>query len=227
MHEALAEDVLKAYQGLSLTTRLKPKSGSSFVKFIDIAVMVNDAAIDMGIQIIAESVKYRVALSSLMVWLNPLKHWLSETPFVILPLHLSRIHRGLIIVKVAFPTTLRVNLYEPLHQQCYRKEIKSAWRITETGAMERFPRKIIKKWNNEPAQPDGTSCGHMILGMVYAFVCNAHRFKRHRISDAYIRVMRLRQTWLILYTTKRAQPSQEDLAEMQKTDTEISKALTP
>ncbi|KAG3017536.1 hypothetical protein PC121_g12776 [Phytophthora cactorum] len=128
MHEALAEDVLKTYQGLSLMTRLKPKSGSSFVKFIDIAVMVNDAAIDMGIQMIAESVKYRVALSSLMVWLKPLKQWLSETPFVILPLHLSRIQRGLIIVKVAFPTTLRVNLYEPLHQQCYRKEIKSAWK---------------------------------------------------------------------------------------------------
>ncbi|KAG3097908.1 hypothetical protein PI125_g15500 [Phytophthora idaei] len=216
-------------------TRLKLKSGSSFVKFIDIAVMVNDAAIDMGIQMIAESVKYRVALSSLMVRLKPLKQWLSETPFVTLPLHLSRIHRGLIIVKVAFPTTLRVNLYEPLHQQCYRKELKvpgrtscyHIWRITETGAMERFPRKIIKKWNNEPAQPDGTSCGLMILGMVYVFVCNARRFKRHRISDAYIRVMRLRLTWLILYTTKRAQPSQEDLAEMQKTDKEISEVLTP
>ncbi|ETN11625.1 hypothetical protein PPTG_22600 [Phytophthora nicotianae INRA-310] len=79
MHEALANDVLTKYSGLSLVTVLKTKSGSSFVKFSDIAggipreVMVNDSIIDMGIKMIADSVKGCVALSSLMIWPSALK----------------------------------------------------------------------------------------------------------------------------------------------------------
>ncbi|KAG6976301.1 hypothetical protein JG688_00001519 [Phytophthora aleatoria] len=63
MHEALAQDVLKKYSVLSLMTMLKTKSGSSFVKFIDIAagiprdVIVNDAVIDTGINMIVEGLK--------------------------------------------------------------------------------------------------------------------------------------------------------------------------
>ncbi|ETL46528.1 hypothetical protein L916_03594 [Phytophthora nicotianae] len=95
-------------------TVLKTKSGSSFVKFSDIAggipreMMVNDSIIDMAIKRIADS-------------------WLSETAFIVLPLHLSRIHWGVIIVEVAFPTTSIVNFYEPLHQQGYKEEIKKVW----------------------------------------------------------------------------------------------------
>ncbi|ETK93102.1 hypothetical protein L915_03657, partial [Phytophthora nicotianae] len=73
VHEALANDVLTKYYGLSLMTVLKTKSGSSFVKFSDIAggipreMMVNDSIIDTAIKRIADSVKGRVALSSLMI----------------------------------------------------------------------------------------------------------------------------------------------------------------
>ncbi|KAG3099086.1 hypothetical protein PI124_g15437 [Phytophthora idaei] len=113
---------------------LKTKSGSSFVKSIDIAagiprdVMGNAAVIDMGINMIVEGLKGWVALSSLMVWPKSPEQWLSETPFVILPLHLSRIHWRVIIVEVAFPTTLRVNFYESLHHQQYQTEIKNVWK---------------------------------------------------------------------------------------------------
>ncbi|KAF1791739.1 hypothetical protein GQ600_17227 [Phytophthora cactorum] len=185
-------------------TVLKTKSGSSFVKFINVAGgipregMVNDSVIDMGIKMIADSVKGCVALSSLMMWPSALKQWLSETPLVILPLHLSRIHWCVIIVE--------------------------NWHA-ESGAKERFPKEIVKKWINELVQPDGTSCGLMILGMIYAFVRNAHRFKRHRVTEAYMRVMRLRITWLLLCITKRVQPSAEIITEMLKTDEEISRLL--
>ncbi|GMG18085.1 unnamed protein product [Phytophthora fragariaefolia] len=157
--------------------------------------MLNDAIIDMGITMIAESVKGCVAFSSLTMslrWPNPPTQWLSETPFVILPPYLSTIHWGVIIVEVAFPTTLRVNFYEPLHQDSYRKEIKNAWKPnllpylekchTGTGAKVPFPKAIIKEWITEPSQPDRKSCGIMILGMVYAYVRNTHRFKRHRVT---------------------------------------------
>ncbi|KAF1780158.1 hypothetical protein GQ600_27301 [Phytophthora cactorum] len=62
--------------------------------------------------------------------------------------------------------------------------------------------------------------------MIYAFVPNAHRFKRHRVTEAYMHVVRLRLTRLLLCTTKRDQPSEESITEMQKTDEEISKVLT-
>ncbi|ETP51053.1 hypothetical protein F442_03736 [Phytophthora nicotianae P10297] len=89
--------------------------------------MVNDSIIDTAIKRIADSVKGCVALSSLMIWPSALKQWLSETAFIVLPLHLSRIHWGVIIVEVAFPTTSIVNFYEPLHQQGYKEEIKKVW----------------------------------------------------------------------------------------------------
>ncbi|ETM47497.1 hypothetical protein F442_08016 [Phytophthora nicotianae P10297] len=79
VHEALANDVLTKYYGFSLMTVLKTKSGSSFVKFSDIAggipreMMVNDSIIDMSIKMIADSVKGCVALSSLMIWPSALK----------------------------------------------------------------------------------------------------------------------------------------------------------
>ncbi|ETN13916.1 hypothetical protein PPTG_22271 [Phytophthora nicotianae INRA-310] len=61
--------------------------------------------------------------------------------------------------------------------------------------------------------------------MVYAFVRNAHRFKRHRITEAYMRVMRLKLTWVLLCTTKRVQPNEDNTTQMMKTDEEVSKLL--
>ncbi|GMF20553.1 unnamed protein product [Phytophthora fragariaefolia] len=71
VHEALADDVVKKYSMLSLMTELKTKSGRSLVKFRDVVSgvlrcgMLNDAAIDMGVTMIAESVQGCVAFSSL------------------------------------------------------------------------------------------------------------------------------------------------------------------
>ncbi|ETN11626.1 hypothetical protein PPTG_22601 [Phytophthora nicotianae INRA-310] len=75
----------------------------------------------------------------------------------------------------------------PCTSRATKKEIKKVWTEkllpflenshAESGAKERFPQEIVKKWINEPIQPDGTSCGLMVLGMVYLFVHNAHRFK--------------------------------------------------
>ncbi|KAG6962296.1 hypothetical protein JG688_00008652 [Phytophthora aleatoria] len=67
----------------------------------------------------------------------------------------------------------------------------------------------------------------MILGIVYAYVRNAHRFERHRITEAYLSVIRLRLAWLLLCSTKRIPPNEYNLVEMHATDQEISKVLTP
>ncbi|KAG6970417.1 hypothetical protein JG688_00004880 [Phytophthora aleatoria] len=63
--------------------------------------------------------------------------------------------------------------------------------------------------------------------MVYAYGRNEHIFKHHRITEAYLCVMRLRLTWLMLCTTKRIQPSEYNLAKLQKIDEEISNIPTP
>ncbi|KAF1780156.1 hypothetical protein GQ600_27299 [Phytophthora cactorum] len=91
---------------------------------------------------------------ALMVWPKAPEQWLSETPFVILPLHLSRIHWRVIIVEVAFPTTLLVNFYESLLQQQYRQKSRMCgkqvatylenWH-SESGPKKRFPKEIVKK----------------------------------------------------------------------------------
>ncbi|GMF48121.1 unnamed protein product [Phytophthora fragariaefolia] len=246
VHEALADDGVKKYSMLSLMTELKTKSGRSLVKFRDVVSgvlrcgMLNDAVIDMGVTMIAESVQGCVAFSSLSMvveWPTPPRQWLSETPYIIVPLHLSTNHWGVIIVEIGFPTTLKVYFYEPLHQECYRKEISNAWKNgllpylekwhIASGAKECFPKEIITKWISEPTQPDLKSCGVMVLGIVYAYVRNTYRFERHLVTDAYLSVMRLRLAWLLLCSTERAPPSDYNLVEMQTTDQEISNVLKP
>ncbi|GMF26506.1 unnamed protein product [Phytophthora fragariaefolia] len=122
----LADDVVKKYSMLSLMKELKTKSGRSLVKFREVVSgvlrcgMLNDAVIDMGVTMIAESVQGCVAFSSLSMvggWPTSPRQWLSETPYIIVPLHLSTNHWGVIIVEIGFPTTLKVYFYEPLHQE--------------------------------------------------------------------------------------------------------------
>ncbi|KUF78452.1 hypothetical protein AM587_10001952 [Phytophthora nicotianae] len=227
-------------------TELKTKSGEGVVKFCDVVSRVlrdgllNDAVIDFGIRMIAESVDGCITFSSLTLvagWPKPPRQWLSETSYVVMPINLSSNYWGVIIVEITFPTTLTVYFYEPLHDHCYRKELDNTWDYqlrpylekwhSQSGSKEPFPKQIIVKWIAKPSQPDLKCCGVMVLGILYAYLRNTHRFERHRVTEAYVSVIRLRLAWLLLCTTKMIPHSKKNLKEMQKTIQEISKVLLP
>ncbi|KAF1788302.1 hypothetical protein GQ600_1464 [Phytophthora cactorum] len=220
----------KTYSALSLMTMLKTKSGPSFVKSIDIAagiprdVIGNAAVIDMGINMIVEGLKGWAALSSLMVWPKSPEQWLSETPFN---------YWRVIIVEVAFPTTLRVNFYESLptaisdrNQECVEKQVATILGELTFGewSKERFSKEIVKKWVNEPAQPHGTAVDSC-FGNDLRVRANAHRLSVivHRGVHACGEIETDAATTV---HNKAGQPSEESITEMQKTDEEISKVLT-
>ncbi|KAE9087348.1 hypothetical protein PF010_g9142 [Phytophthora fragariae] len=53
-------------------------------------------------------------------------------------------------------------------------------------------------WLNAPKQPDGTSCGVLVIAQVYCMLKDSFRFTEAIVTNDDVAVMRLRIMWMML-----------------------------
>ncbi|KAF4035917.1 hypothetical protein GN244_ATG12060 [Phytophthora infestans] len=160
---------------------------------------------------------------------------LSLMKYLVYPCNISCEHWTLLVAKVDFKEKISVFLYDPIGK--YETETErewdhgcihlfsngtrigssSEWSGIQNRASNNQPTlpllklpKVKKEMLRNPIQPDGASCGVMILAQAYALVNNVTRFNTKRsVSMSYVRSMRLRTLWLLLcYSNEQSFPQE-------------------
>ncbi|EGZ30346.1 hypothetical protein PHYSODRAFT_323744 [Phytophthora sojae] len=98
--------------------------------------------------------------------------------------------------------------YEPLCDPQYRATIEDTYEETvapfllgghkKTMIGVEYPVVENGVWLDAPRQPDGTSCGVMVIAQVYCMLKDNFRFTKATVSADDVAVMRLRIMWMIL-----------------------------
>ncbi|RLN48597.1 hypothetical protein BBJ28_00022563 [Nothophytophthora sp. Chile5] len=177
---------------------------------------LNDAVLAYGIEAICEGNKDVLLLSShalKMSFPEPPKKKLFAMKFVVLPINHANMHWTVIIVEVGALGVLSVHYYDPLCSDNYKRKMIKIWdekflpflqkwhedRLDTDGPDYPFPGIVHPHKMSRPKQPDGGSCGMMVMGMVFTYVRTDGRgFELDNVTTDYIKAMRLRLLWLIL-----------------------------
>ncbi|KAG6956469.1 hypothetical protein JG688_00011407 [Phytophthora aleatoria] len=148
--------------------------------------MLNDLVIDFSIRYICSTLGEIYPLNSFALTMgcpNPPKTLVSIFHYVLLPVHLSGIHWGVIITRLAYKQDqpcITPYYYEPLCDKDYQatkllpclKTVATFLRDChdETMPTSEFPSESVGVWLDTPKQPDGTSCGVLCIAQVYAML---------------------------------------------------------
>ncbi|GMF55922.1 unnamed protein product [Phytophthora fragariaefolia] len=76
-------------------------------------------------------------------------------------------------------------------------------------------------WLKAPKQPDGTSCGVMIIAQVQSVLKDSFRFSKTTVTADDIAVMRLRIMWMIVMQPEVSTVANKLAAAVDATDLEL------
>ncbi|ETI52415.1 hypothetical protein F443_04424 [Phytophthora nicotianae P1569] len=199
--------------------------------------MLSDTIIDFGIRCICESIGNCYALDSFAPSLRcprPPEIPIESCKYVGLPVHLSDIHWGVIIVDISYRTvmaTVTPYFYEPLCSTAYNDTLQHTYetvvaeflKVWHDSAMPGEPYPIVEEnvWLSGPKQPDGTSCGVLVLAQVYTMLKNTLLFTRCAVSQDDVTIMRLRIMWMILRQPEVTTRENKVAKAVQDTDIEL------
>ncbi|KAG1693451.1 hypothetical protein DVH05_023534 [Phytophthora capsici] len=242
-HQQLADDIVRVLEGacLSSTFRLDCGEGTVMVeKMVGMLArdrMLSDTIIDFGIRCICESIGNCYALDSFAPSLGcprPPETSIESCKYVVLPVHLSDIHWGVIIVNISYRTemaTVTPYYYEPLCSAAYNDTLQHTYetvvadflKVWHDSSMLGEPYPIVEEtvWLSGPKQPDGTSCGVLVLAQVYTVLRNSLLFTRCAVSHDDVIIMRLRIMWMILRQPEVTTRENKVAKAVQDTDLEL------
>ncbi|KAF1789247.1 Ulp1 protease family, C-terminal catalytic domain [Phytophthora cactorum] len=149
---------------------------------------------------------------------------IGEIKFIVNPVNLKANHWGTIILRLKTTektTRLHVYMYEPLIDEGYREEMETVWvgipkndndeQSEEREGLRGFvlrwheasmpKRKLIIDpidWVETPQQPDGASCGILVVAQAYNYLTGNVEQQTYNVSSDDIKVMRLRMLWVIM-----------------------------
>lgn len=84
-----------------------------------------------------------------------------------------------------------------------------------------FPHESESEWVMSPTQPDGSSCGVMVVAHAYSYLKSQYTFQSSNVTKDDFAIMRLRVLWMIV-----TQPTVSvDTTEALKIASETDKAL--
>ncbi|EGZ19505.1 hypothetical protein PHYSODRAFT_493825 [Phytophthora sojae] len=255
LHQTLAEAVLEKYNSTVLSSDLRLPSGQDSIRFDQIVGfvagnrMLNDDILRFTLLLMAEQLTTSQTLvfsphAPMLGFPRPPQHTrLTSVSFMILPVFFSSSnHWGIIIVEVDMdmPTpTIYVFYYESIGADSYLSVMKEIWNkkllahlklwyvqdCDDRARAEGFPFTVVEEAISVPLQPDGTSCGVMVIAMAYSYLTGNRDFPLHKVTKAYVACMRLRILWMVM-TKAVIEPIPQLIKEhASKTNKELKKAL--
>ncbi|KAL3667370.1 hypothetical protein V7S43_007596 [Phytophthora oleae] len=106
------------------------------------------------------------------------------------------------------PPTITPYFYEPLCSTAYVDTMESTYNTAMAEFLkdwhdssmpgEAYPTVEEGVWLTSPKQPDGTSCGVLVIAQVYTMLRNSLLFAKTSVSVNDVAIMRLRIMWMIL-----------------------------
>ncbi|KAE9345624.1 hypothetical protein PF008_g8655 [Phytophthora fragariae] len=247
-HAALANEVLKQLEGASLSSIFRLESGEGTVK-LDKMVgmlarkeMLSDTIIDFAIRCICDALGDCYALDTYAATFrcpDPPQTRISSMHYVVSPVHLSNIRWGVIIVSITYqtePPAITPYFYEPLCDSRYRATMEDTYEETvapfllcwheKTMTGVEYPVVENGVWLDAPRQPDGTSCGVMVIAQVYCMLKDNFRFTNTTVSDDDVAIMRLRIMWMILMQPEVSTVANQVAKTVDATDLELMATVT-
>ncbi|OWZ14875.1 hypothetical protein PHMEG_00011575 [Phytophthora megakarya] len=219
-HQQIADEIIKILQSVCLSSTFRLSRGECTVvveKMVGMVArdrMLSDTIIDLCVRCICQSVGNSYALDSYSVMMGCPSHPDTEIKYynyVVLPVHLSNIHWGVIIVDISYrmdPPTITPYFYEPLCSANYTETMEYAYDTAVAEFLknwhnasmlgESYPTTEKSVWLTSPKQPDGTSCGVLIIAQIYTMLKNSLLFTKSFVSEDDAAIMRLRIMWMFL-----------------------------
>ncbi|RLN70201.1 hypothetical protein BBJ28_00025943, partial [Nothophytophthora sp. Chile5] len=241
----LAADVIAKFEGSCMASRHSIKSGTATIRFDEMVGYLagdrwlNDAIMSYAIHAICSESPECYMLSSLVCdnkFPSPPDMSIGDAKFVILPINIRRIHWCLILVSLDVPNKIEAHFYDPMRGQSYREHVQGVWKDQLLPFLNRwhehsfdgmpFQCPVFTHWVSTPRQPDGDSCGIMVLGVVFNYVRSLDfSFERDTVTKNYVSAMRLRLLWILL--TRSRLHSLEAVHEVaaRKTDQELRRVF--
>lgn len=139
------------------------------------------------------------------------------------------------MVRIAYltePPCFTPYYYEPLCSSTFHAVMEStyidvlvpfmkAWHDNTMPHME-YPVEEEGVWLDAPKQPDGTSCGVMVIAQVYAMLKDSFQFSNTAPTADDIAVMRLRIMWMILMQPEVSTVANRIASAIAQTDLELA-----
>ncbi|TYZ60576.1 hypothetical protein PybrP1_006533 [[Pythium] brassicae (nom. inval.)] len=213
-NQRMADGILAVLRTSSLTTQFRLLSNNAtillrkVVGYLGGVSMLNGAVVNMCCQFICDQQGKSVFLSSHAFGLGtpPIRRAPGS--------HLWQ-SLGVIVVTVAYPSKITAQLYEQMvHDHCATK-LDKVWKNRllpflkmwhrDSKEVEPLPR-VVKTWVKNPKQPDGSSCGVLVVAAVYSMLRECDELtvpllQIGQVSAEEVHVMRLRAMWLLLCAT--------------------------
>jgi hypothetical protein len=230
-HQQIADEVHYSIRESALHTMFNLKLTKGWITLEDVIGnlarnhMLTDAVIDYSVRYICRERKDCFLVSSLAVsgssWPKPTES-IAAFRFIIMPAHIGG-HWGVIIAEMEFSvdgSRVTVHQYESLIQAHYGRRLEAMWTDGLLPFMRRwyerceeqlpFPSEIERVVIEQPDQPDGVSCGVMVVGMVASFLSDTSEFRDDDVTLEYVRIMRLRLMWAVLCDSTRGELSKDE-----------------
>ncbi|POM74457.1 Hypothetical protein PHPALM_8593 [Phytophthora palmivora] len=171
--------------------------------------MLSDVILNFGIRCICDSIGSCYALDTFSPIIG------CPTPpsdsSLALQLHCVACSLGVNTVDLGYQTgapTVTPYFYEPMCSTAYNSTMESIYKSTVTGFLKSWhdismpgePYPVVRngRWIDGPKQPDGTSCGVLLIVQVFSMLKNNMHFTRVIVTDDEVTIMRLRIMWMIV-----------------------------
>ncbi|KAE9047748.1 hypothetical protein PR001_g4077 [Phytophthora rubi] len=211
-HRALANEIISKFTSSRLRTEFVTMNGGGLISFDNIVGGICRA--------------------------TP-KEPLGNIKFVVHPVNLNASHWGIIIVRLSGKATPRailrvhVYMYEPLIDDAYHKNMEEVWNGIPKGEndeesqgkeglrgfIERWHKASIPssklridpiEWVERPQQPDGASCGVLVVAQAHNYLTGNEERQNYNVSASDVKVMRLRMLWVIMHLSHERSMSESD-----------------
>ncbi|POM80561.1 Hypothetical protein PHPALM_1582 [Phytophthora palmivora] len=219
-HQQLAHDIVNVLSKACMSSTFGLPSGDGMVTVENLVGMVardrmlSDVILNFGIRCICDSIGSCYALDTfapIIVLLSSGPTGITTYNDMVTPAQLNNIHWVVIIVDLAYQTgapTVTPYFYEPMCSTAYNSTMESVYKCTVTGFLKSWhdismpgePYPVVRngRWIDGPKQPDGTSCGVLVIAQVYSMLKNNMHFTRVIVTDDEVTIMRLRIMWMII-----------------------------
>lgn len=247
-HQELANEVVVQLEGACLSSTFRLSSGEGAVK-VDTLVgmlardrMLSDVIINFSVRCICDALGDCYALDSFSPTMGcpkPPPSRISSFHYLVLPLHLSNIHWGVVIVAIAYKREdpcFTPYYYESMCGSSYSDTMEATYTSTvvpflkewhdKTMPNEDYPVENSKVWLMSPKQPDGTSCGVLTIAQVYSVLKDSFQLAQGAVTTDDIAIMRLRIMWMIVMQPEVNTVANQIAKEIEATDLELLATIT-
>ncbi|KAE9169170.1 hypothetical protein PF002_g30431 [Phytophthora fragariae] len=214
-YDQMAAKIMVKYELATLTSKYSLRSMNAFINFNVIVGAVvrvewlTGAAVNYGVAAICDGLA--ISLHDLDGHF-PKDRGLYSFKYVVVPVNTHGMHWTVIVVTID-NGNVRGNLYDPLHSPKHQKQLECAWhdmmlpflrawaahRASYATDEYQLPDRVPKEFVQSPQQPDGGSCGIMVLAMIHTLVRVPSRgFVLDNVTADYVKVLRLRFLWVVM-----------------------------